>query len=99
MFIPLRGSYCNQIKVLYDYNKLRVLTYKTIKVMNNINNRELQEINKVIEVLTAYKEGKIVEVCTSGHGWVRCFVAPAISVINANLYRIIDKEENIETYE
>ena len=83
----------------YDYNELRVLTYKTIKVMNSINNRELQEINKVIEVLTAYKEGKIVEVCTSGHGWVRCFVAPAISVINANLYRIVDEEENIETYE
>ena len=80
----------------YDYNELRVLTYKTIKVMNSI---ELQEINKVIEVLTAYKEGKIVEVCTSGHGWVRCFVAPAISVINANLYRIVDEEENIETYE
>ena len=29
--------------------------------MNRINNLELQEINKVIEVLTAYKEGKIVE--------------------------------------
>ena len=67
--------------------------------MNSINNRELQEINKVIEVLTAYKEGKIVEVCTSENGWVRCFVAPAISVINTNLYRIIDEEENIETYE
>ena len=26
--------------------------------MNSINNRELQEINKVIEVLTAYKEEK-----------------------------------------
>ena len=83
----------------YDYNELRVLTYKTIKVINRMNNLELQEINKVIEVLTAYKEGKIVEVCTSGHGWVRCFVAPAISVINANLYRIVDEEENIETYE
>ena len=67
--------------------------------MNKINDFQLQEINKVIEVLTAYKEGKIVEVCTSEHGWVRCFVAPAISVINANLYRIIDEEENIETYE
>ena len=67
--------------------------------MNSINNRELQEINKVIEVLTAYKKGKIVEVCTNGHGWVRCFVAPAISVINANLYRIVNEEENIETYE
>ena len=52
----------------YDYNELRVLTYKTIKVMNKTKNIELQEINKVIEVLTAYKEGKIVEVCTSGHG-------------------------------
>ena len=67
--------------------------------MNKTKSIELQEINKVIEVLTAYKEGKIVEVCTSGHGWVRCFVAPAISVINANLYRIVDEEENIETYE
>lgn len=67
--------------------------------MNKTKNIELQEINKVIEVLTAYKEGKIVEVCTSGHDWVRCFVAPAISVINANLYRIVDEEENIETYE
>ena len=67
--------------------------------MNSINNRELQEINKVIEVLTAYKEGKIVEVCTSGNGWVRCFVAPAISVINANLYRIVDKQENVEAHE
>ena len=67
--------------------------------MNKTKNIELQEINKVIEVLTAYKEGKIVEVCTSGHGWVRCFVAPAISVVTANLYRIIDEEENIETYE
>lgn len=83
----------------YDYNELRVLTYKTIKVMNKTKNIELQEINKVIEVLTAYKEGKIVEVCTSGHGWVRFFVALAISVINANLYRIVDEEENIETYE
>ena len=67
--------------------------------MNSINDRELQEINKVIEVLTAYKEGKIVEVCTNGNGWVRCVIAPAISVINANLYRIVDEEENIETYE
>lgn len=67
--------------------------------MNRINDIELQEINKVIEVLTAYKEGKIVEVCTSGNSWVRCYVAPAISVINANLYRIVDEEENIETYE
>lgn len=67
--------------------------------MNRINNLELQEINKVIEVLTAYKEGKIVEVYTNRNGWVRCFVAPAISVINANLYRIVDEEENIETYE
>ena len=58
IFIPLRGSYCNQIKILYDYNELRVLTHKTIKVMNSINDRELQEINKVIEVLTAYKEEK-----------------------------------------
>lgn len=67
--------------------------------MNKTKNIELQKINKVIEVLTAYKEGKIVEVCTSGYGWVRCFVAPAISIINANLYRIVDEEENIETYE
>lgn len=64
-----------------------------------MNSIELQEINKVIEVLTAYKEGKIVEVCTNGNGWIRCYVAPAISVINANLYRIVDEEENIETYE
>lgn len=64
-----------------------------------MNSIELQEINKVIEVLTAYKEGKIVEVCTSGHGWVRCYVAPAISVVNTNLYRIVDKEENIEINE
>ena len=67
--------------------------------MNKIDELELKEINKVIEVLTAYKEGKIIEVCTNGNGWVRCVVAPAISVINANLYRIIDKEENIKTYE
>lgn len=39
----------------YDYNELKVLTHKTIKIMNSI---ELQEINKVIEVLTAYKEEK-----------------------------------------
>ena len=64
-----------------------------------MNSIELQEINKVIEVLTAYKEGKIVEICTNGYGWVRCYVAPAISVVNANLYRIIDEKENIETYE
>ena len=67
--------------------------------MNKTKNIELQEINKVIEVLTAYKKGKIVEVCTSGNGWVRCFVAPAISVINANLYRIVDKQENVEAHE
>ena len=67
--------------------------------MNKTKNIELQEINKVIKVLTAYKEGKIVEIYTSGHSWVRCFVAPAISVINANLYRIVNEEENIETYE
>ena len=64
-----------------------------------MNSIELQEINKVIEVLTAYKEGKIVEVCTNGNGWVRCYVAPAISVVNANLYRIVDEEENIENHE
>lgn len=58
IFIPLRGSYYNRIKVLYDYNKLKVLTHKTIKIMNKINDFQLQEINKVIEVLTAYKEGK-----------------------------------------
>ena len=67
--------------------------------MNRINNLELQEINKVIEILTAYKEGKIVEVRTSRNGWVRCFVAPAITVINADLYRIVDKQEHVETYE
>lgn len=64
-----------------------------------MNSIELQEINKVIEVLTAYKEGKIVEICTNGYGWVRCYVAPAISVVNTNLYRIVDKEENIEINE
>ena len=64
-----------------------------------MNNIELQQINKVIEVLTAYKEGKIVEICTNGYGWVRCYVAPSISVVNTNLYRIVDEEENIETYE
>lgn len=65
MFIPLRGSCYNLIKVLYDYNELKVLTHKTIKIMNSI---KLQEINKVIEVLTAYKEGKIIEFYTDKNG-------------------------------
>lgn len=67
--------------------------------MNKINDFQLQEINKVIEVLTAYKEGKTIEYNAGKNGWLRCFIAPAISVISANLYRIVDEEENIETYE
>lgn len=59
--------------------------------MNKINNIELKDLNKVIEVLTAYKEGKIVEFRTDRNGWVRCTATPCISIISANRYRIIDK--------
>lgn len=67
--------------------------------MNKINNIELKDLNKVIEVLTAYKEGKIVEFRTDRNGWIRCTTPPCISIISANSYRIVDKQENIETYE
>ena len=67
--------------------------------MNRIYDFELQEINKVIEVLTAYKEGKIIEFYTDENGWIKCVSAPCISIITTNIYRIIDKQENIETYE
>lgn len=67
--------------------------------MNRINNFELQKINKVIEVLTAYKEGKIIEFYSDKNGWDKCVSIPCISVISTNLYRIADKQENIETYE
>ena len=33
-----------------------------------MNSIKLQEINKVIEVLTAYKEGKIIEFYTDKNG-------------------------------
>ena len=59
--------------------------------MNRINNLELQEIDKVIEILTAYKEGKIVEFRTDRNGWVRCTTIPCISIISANRYRIINE--------
>lgn len=49
----------------YDYNELRVLTYKTIKVMNKIDELELKEINRAIEILEAYKKGKTIEFYTS----------------------------------
>ena len=67
--------------------------------MNKINNLDLQEINKVIEVLTAYKEGKIVQFYTDKHGWVKCIAPPCISIVSTQFYRIVDEEENIETYE
>ena len=67
--------------------------------MNKINDIELQEINKVIEVLTAYKEGKTIEFYTDKNGWVKCISTPCISIISTNIYRIADKKENIETYE
>ena len=67
--------------------------------MNKINNFELQRINKVIEVLTAYKEGKTIEFYTDKHGWVKCVSTPCISIITTHIYRIVDKQENIETYE
>lgn len=56
-----------------------------------MNSIELQEINKVIEVLTAYKEGKIVEFRTDRNGWVRCTTIPCISIISANRYRVKNK--------
>lgn len=64
-----------------------------------MNSIELQEINKVIEVLTAYKEGKTIEFYTDKNGWVKCISTPCISIITTNIYRIADKKENIETYE
>ena len=67
--------------------------------MNKINNFELQKINKVIEVLTAYKEGKTIEFYTDKNDWVKCVSTPCISIISTNIYRIADKQENIETYE
>ena len=67
--------------------------------MNKINNFQLQEINKAIEVLTAYKEGKTIEYNAGKDGWVKCHAAPYISIVNTNLYRIVNEEENIETHE
>ena len=67
--------------------------------MNKINDFQLQEINKVIEVLTAYKEGKTIEYNAGKDGWLKCYAAPYISIVNTHLYRIADKQENIETYE
>lgn len=67
--------------------------------MNKIHDFQLQEINKVIEVLTAYKEGKTIEYNAGKNGWVKCVFAPCISIINTNIHRIVDEEENIETYE
>lgn len=59
--------------------------------MNKINNIELEDLNKVIEVLTAYKEGKIVEFRTDRNGWVRCTTIPCISIMSANRYRVKNK--------
>ena len=67
--------------------------------MNKINDFQLQEINKVIEVLTAYKEGKTIEYNAGKDGWLKCYAAPAISIVSTHLYRIADKQENIETHE
>ena len=59
--------------------------------MNKINNIELEDLNKVIEVLTAYKEGKIVEFRTDRNDWIRCTIIPCISIISAHRYRVKDK--------
>lgn len=59
--------------------------------MNRINNIKLEDLNKVIEVLTAYKEGKIVEFRTDRNGWTRCTTIPCISIMSANRYRVKNK--------
>ena len=67
--------------------------------MNKIKNIELQEINRAIEILESYKEGKTIEFYTGKYGWVKCTEAPFISIMRVYQYRIINKQENIETYE
>ena len=68
--------------------------------MNKIDEIELREINKVIEILEAYKKGKTIEFYVSKDNiWIKCVEVPFISIINTHLYRIVDKQKNIETYE
>lgn len=67
--------------------------------MNKIDELELKEINRTIEILEAYKKGKTIEFYTSKYGWVKCVEAPFISIIRIYQYRIANKPENIETYE
>lgn len=59
--------------------------------MNKINELELKEINRAIEILESYKEGKTVEFYTSKYGWVKCTEAPFISIMRVYQYRITDK--------
>ena len=60
--------------------------------MNKIEEIEFREINKVIEILEAYKEGKTIEFYVSKDGiWVKCVEAPFISLISIHQYRIVDK--------
>ena len=59
--------------------------------MNKIDELELKEINRAIEILESYKEGKIIEFYTGKYGWVKCTEAPSISIIRVYQYRITDK--------
>ena len=60
--------------------------------MNKIDELELKEINKVIEILEAYKKGKTIEFYINKDGiWVKCVEAPFISMIPIHQYRIVDK--------
>ena len=96
---PLRGSYYNQIKVLYDYNKLKVLTYKTIKVMNNKRKASIDDILKVkrmIKLHTAILSNKKV-IFKSDEGdtnEVSDIIGSAIIAFN---YKIILKDKTNHT--
>ena len=92
MFIPLRGSYYNQIKVLYDYNELRVLTHKTIKIMNNrrkVSIADIINIRKMIKVHLAYLANKKL-LFRLDNGYIEEFNVPTSSIYSISRYKILE---------
>ena len=60
--------------------------------MSKIDELELREINKVIEILEAYKQGKTIEFYVSKDNiWVKCVGIPFMSIIRIYQYRISNK--------
>ena len=60
---------------------------------NRINDSELAAINKTIEVLDAYKAGKIIEYNITFNVWVKCDLPPFISYDTAYKYRIVEDDK------